>query len=154
MREDLESRCGERPSSLSEPVSLWSRGHLVLSWWWAGPSTPWSWPAFGVSLVSNSEKALKKMLHFYTCKLVVMRLPLNYSCFFMCVWSISNICKASVCPRASKHSFWMWHYYTSRTWTQSTEFGDVTQEHLWLSCTVQLWTRYNWQMNCCPGWSY
>lgn len=38
-----------------------------------------------VSLVSNSEKALKKMLHFYTCKLVVMRLPLNYSCFFMCV---------------------------------------------------------------------
>ena len=37
-----------------------------------------------VSLVSNREKDLKKILHFYTCKLEVVRLPLNYSCFFMC----------------------------------------------------------------------
>lgn len=91
-----------------------------------------------VSHVFNSEKDLKKILHFYTCKLVAVRLPLNYSCFFTCVCSIFNICKGSVCPCASKHSFWTWHYHISRTWTQSTEFGAVTQEHLWLSCTAQL----------------
>ena len=40
--EDLLSRVGERSRSLSEPISLWSRGHLVLSRWWACQSTPWA----------------------------------------------------------------------------------------------------------------